>query len=125
MMKHYRLVAVVGALALLTVCIAAGLDAASAAVPVSAFPDGMIYASAVAPSLASVSEQLDKINAAITKEREANDERLKEIEKQGSAYPETVAKIKNIEGDIAKLRSGLDESLKSMARLSVGGAGGD
>lgn len=75
--------------------------------------------------LQTVQTALDKINAAIVAEREANDERLKQIEKGGVAHPETLAKIGNIEADIAKLRTGLDESLKAMARLSVGGAGTD
>jgi len=67
-----------------------------------------------------IAEALNAINAAITAERVANEERIAEIKKNGVIHPETQAKISKIEASIDTLRTQLEDRLKEIQRASIG-----
>lgn len=64
---------------------------------------------------------VEKIEAAIQAEREANEERIKEVKKFGEELPETKAKLDNVAKEIGELTKTVNDHAKQIARAGVGG----
>ena len=80
-----------------------------------------------APTLEQLNTTIEKIVSAVETMRQKNDERLKEIEKKGSADPLLSASITAIQAEVAELktmRETMEELRKKMGRPQIGAGGG-
>ena len=73
------------------------------------------------PGVAEIKAMVEGINRTFAEFREANDKRLAEIEKKGSADPVLAEKVDKLNAQLTEQQKGLDEASKRMASLTLGG----
>lgn len=74
------------------------------------------------PSATEVKALVDGVKSAFESFKQANDERLKQIEAKGTADPVTTEKVDKINASLDKLGRDLDETNTKLAMASIGGA---
>jgi len=68
---------------------------------------------------------VDKVEGLIAAERQATDDKIAELKKTGATSPETTAKIEKIEKDVGDAIKAMNDQAKALARITIGGGGGD
>lgn len=73
-----------------------------------------------APGFSEIAAAIDAVNRTFAEFREANDRRLAEIEKRGTADPVSAEKVENINAEVGRLDRQLREMNEQIAAASVG-----
>jgi HK97 family phage major capsid protein len=84
---------------------------------------GLLTARAEAPAAAQLVAMIEKVNTTFAEFRAANDQRLAEIEKKGSADPVLAEKVERINAALTEQQRTLEDASKRMAALTLGGGG--